>query len=227
MWPENVEETGDSLGSVPHLAPRFSPWMPGVRIADSLKSTLIGPVRVSVPSGQMVEIRQADPSHDLDAVKTLWLEYLSWGNDELQRRFGFRLQIQDAVAHDLDTVAKFQPPDGRLLLAVEDDVAVGVVCLRRMGPATAEIKRMYVRPAHRGRGLGRALLDQLIAEALGYRRIRLDSPTFMQAAHGLYRSSGFVDIDPYPKSEIPDEYKAFWVFMERALDAIILEARFT
>jgi hypothetical protein len=50
---------------------------------------------------------------------------VSWGNNELQKRFGFRLPIEEAVEHDLATIAKFQPPDGRLLLAVEDDVVVG------------------------------------------------------------------------------------------------------
>jgi len=167
----------------------------------------------------MDKVRNAHLDRDLEAVKTLWLEYLSWGNDELEKRFGFRLPIEEAVERDLATIDKFQPPDGRLLLAVKDDVPVGTACLRRMAPDTAEIKRMYVRPAHRREGLGRALLDDLIAEAegAGYERIRLDSPNFMKAAHALYRSSGFVDIEPYPESEIPDEFKAFWVFMERQL----------
>jgi ribosomal protein S18 acetylase RimI-like enzyme len=67
--------------------------------------------------------------------------------------------------------------------------------------------------------VGRALLDTLIAAARAerYARARLDSPDFMTAAHDLYRSTGFADIDPYPESEIPDEYKAHWVFMERVL----------
>ncbi|MGE5223379.1 MAG: GNAT family N-acetyltransferase, partial [Omnitrophica WOR_2 bacterium] len=61
--------------------------------------------------------------------------------------------------------------------------------------------------------------DRLVeaARAAGYRSIRLDSPDFMTAAHALYLSSGFVKIEPYPESEIPDEYKGFWVFMERIL----------
>jgi GNAT superfamily N-acetyltransferase len=63
------------------------------------------------------------------------------------------------------------------------------------------------------------LLDELIAAArtAGYGRVRLDSPDFMRAAHGLYRSEGFVEIEPYPESEIPDEYKPRWVFMDRTL----------
>ena len=167
----------------------------------------------------MAEIREADLPRDSDAIGRLWLEYLTWGNDGLESRYGFRLPVQEVVEHDLATIAKFGPPHGRLLLAFEGDVAVGTACMRRIGPETAEIKRMYVQPSHRGAGVGRSMLDQLIAAAriAGYKRIRLDSPDFMTAAHGLYRSSGFVEIGPYPESEIPDEYKPHWVFMGRDL----------
>jgi len=124
------------------------------------------------------------------------------------------------VENDLRTVAKFEPPDGRLLLAIDKDAAIGVGCLRRIGSATAEIKRMYVQPSNRRAGVGRAMLDELVASAraVGYAQIRLDSPDFMSAAHGLYRSSGFIDIAPYAESEIPDEHKCHWVFMELRLD---------
>ena len=167
----------------------------------------------------MADLRDAILPRDLESVGRLWLDYLTWGNDELESRYGFRLPVREAVDHDLATIGKFQPPDGRLLLAFEDDAAVGTACMRRIGRSTAEIKRMYVQPSHRRAGVGRAMLDQLIAAArtAGYQRIRLDSPDFMTAAHGLYGSSGFEEIGSYPESEIPDEYKSHWVFMERTL----------
>jgi GNAT superfamily N-acetyltransferase len=167
-----------------------------------------------------VEIRNADLARELQVVRTLWLEYLSWANGELETKFGFRFPIEKALEDDLTSIAKFQPPDGRLLLAVERDEAVGIACLRKMSPGTAEIKRMFVRPALRGTGLGGALLDRLVTEARasGFERIRLDSARFMETAHALYRSRGFVDIDAYPESEIPDEILSYWVFMERELD---------
>jgi GNAT superfamily N-acetyltransferase len=167
----------------------------------------------------MADLRDANLPRDLESVRRLWVDYLTWGNDELESRYAFRLPVGEAVEHDLATIAKFQPPDGRLLLAFEDEVAVGTACMRRIGADTAEIKRMYVQPSHRRAGVGRAMLDELIAAArtAGYQRIRLDSPDFMTAAHGLYRSSGFEEIGSYPQSEIPDEYKSHWVFMERRL----------
>ncbi len=78
---------------------------------------------------------------------------------------------------------------------------------------------MWVDPARRGNGAGRAMFERLVAQTLerGYARIRLDSPDFMVAAHRLYRSAGFTDIAPYPESEIPEEYKPHRVFLELAL----------
>lgn len=166
-----------------------------------------------------MEIRQARLPEEIGDIRRLWFEYLSWGNDELEARYAFRLPVEPVVEGDIATIAKFQPPDGHLLLAFEDEAAFGIACLRRIGPRTAEIKRMYVQPAHRGVGVGRSLLDRLIelAGSSGYDRIRLDSPQFMSAAHGLYRSAGFTDIEPYAESEIPDARKPHWVFMERPL----------
>jgi GNAT superfamily N-acetyltransferase len=164
-----------------------------------------------------VEIRAADLPRDRTAVERLWLEYLSWGNDEMEARHGFRLPVREAVERDLATLEKFQPPEGRLLLAFDGARACGIGCLKHIGVGTAEIKRMYVEPSIRRIGVGRAILGQLIAaaDATGYARIWLDSPDFMTAAHALYRAHGFVDIGPYSESEIPDEYKPHWVFMER------------
>jgi GNAT superfamily N-acetyltransferase len=167
----------------------------------------------------MNEIRDADLTGDLEVIRSLWLEYLSWGNDELEARHGFRLPVQEMVERDLANIVKFQRPSGCILLAFVENVAVGIACMQRIGPATAEVKRMYVHPSNRRKGLGRALLEHVIeaAGAAGYKSLRLDSPDFMTAAHALYRSSGFVDIASYPESEIPDEYKGYWVFMEKIL----------
>lgn len=167
----------------------------------------------------MIDIRAMDPARDLQSVRRLWLDYLSWGNDQIEARHGFRLPVHETVERDLANIATFMPPDGCILLAFIADQAAGIACLHRIGPRTAEVKRMYVRPSNRGIGLGRAMLERLVerARAGGYESVRLDSPDFLTAAHALYRSNGFNDIEPYPESEIPDEYKRHWVFMERSL----------
>ncbi len=168
----------------------------------------------------MPDVREAKLSGDRAAVARLWLAYLSWGNDELEARHGFRLPVEEAVEHDLAEIEKFAPPDGRLLLALDGDDVIGTAAMRRIGPETAEIKRMFVDPGRRRAGTGRAMLEALISAArdAGYSLVRLDSPDFMTAAHSLYRSEGFEDIGPYAESEIPDEFKSHWVFMEMRLD---------
>jgi GNAT superfamily N-acetyltransferase len=165
------------------------------------------------------EVRDAAIPQDLGAIERLWLAYLTWGNDEMEARHGFRLPVREAVDHDLATIESYQPPVGRILLTVEGERAFGIGCLRRIAPATAEIKRMYVEPEHRRAGAGRAILDRLVAaaDAAAYARVRLDSPDFMTAAHALYRARGFEPIEPYSESEVPEEYRSHWVFMEREL----------
>ena len=76
-----------------------------------------------------------------------------------------------------------------------------------------------MRPDFRGKGLGRALLQQMIdkAKALKYPLMRLDSSRFMTEAHGLYQAVGFKEIEPYEGSEIPEELQQHWRFFERPL----------
>ena len=104
----------------------------------------------------------------------------------------------------------YRPPKGRCWLAYDDaggagdsddaGGAVGCVALRPMSDEdVCELKRLYVRPAYRGEGIGRALTIQAIGEArsLGYRLMRLDTGTFLDASRRLYASLGFVERGPY------------------------------
>ncbi len=173
-----------------------------------------------MPDIAAIEVRDAVLPRDGEAVRRLWLDYLIWGNDEMQARYGVHPHSpREAVEADMASITKFRPPDGRLVLAFRGEQAGGVGCLRRIGDHTAEIKRMYVEPTLRRAGAGRAILEHLIAaaEVAGYTSVRLDSPKFMTAAHALYRSQGFVDIEPYAESEIPDEFKPYLVFMARSI----------
>ncbi|GAB3907091.1 hypothetical protein GCM10028803_40550 [Larkinella knui] len=157
---------------------------------------------------------------DLDAVKKLWFDYLVWGNDKMQELYGVHPHNpEDAVEQDIQQIGKFQPPYGQLILAIYEDEVCGLGSLKRINSDTGEIKRMFVDPASRRIGAGRAILNRLLVEAkkVGYKRVRLDSPKFMEAAHSLYRSFGFRDIDAYPEMEIPAEFKDYLLFMELTL----------
>jgi ribosomal protein S18 acetylase RimI-like enzyme len=101
------------------------------------------------------------------------------------------------------SIEELLQPRSRLYLAEKGPNLVGLGGLKSVSDEIAEIKRLYVRSSARGRGVGRVLLQQLLADAreLGFRVVRLESAAFMREAHGLYRSFGFEDIAPYEGRE--------------------------
>ncbi len=167
----------------------------------------------------MLRVFQAATDEHTDYVRALFWEYLQWANAMVTREFGVTFDITTMLEHDMAELAKFAPPRGRLLLAEYDTEIAGIACLRTTSEDIGEIKRMYVRPAFRRKGSGRALIDALLVEArqMGYTRVRLDSARFMHTAHRLYHSVGFQEIAAYEGSEIPLEFQAHWLFMEKAL----------
>ncbi len=109
----------------------------------------------------------------------------------------------------------YGPPSGALLLAEIEAIPAGCVAVRNLDPTTCELKRLYVRPTHRGHRLGRRLAEAALeaARALGYQRIRLDTLPEMQPAQRLYESLGFHDIPAYYGDPIQGQR-----FMEAALN---------
>jgi ribosomal protein S18 acetylase RimI-like enzyme len=108
----------------------------------------------------------------------------------------------------------YVPPRGRLLLARDGDALAGCGALRPLSQEICEMKRLYVRDAFRGRGVGRLLAETLLAEArsIGYGAMRLDTLPSMTAAIPLYRSLGFSEIAPYTVNPV-----AGALFMEKTL----------
>lgn len=161
-------------------------------------------------------IREASLARDLPSIRQLWLAHLTTSRQRLAADYDIHLPVEIAVEHDVATIAKFQAPTGRILVAVQGDTMVGTGSFRRIGADVAEIKRMYVEPAHRGAGLGRLLLNGLLqtAKDSGYRSMKLETAPFRVPALSLYRSAGFVVTEPYPETEIPRQYWDRWVFMQ-------------
>jgi GNAT superfamily N-acetyltransferase len=166
----------------------------------------------------MSTIIQATEAH-LPAVHAIFWEYLQWANGELRQHYGIQFDIATMHVRDMEAIGVFLPPVGRLLVALDSGKLVGCACLRLQHAEFAELKRMYVRPCNRRKGIGRALVEALTTEARtsGATTLRLDSARFMTEAHALYRSLGFVEIPPYAESEIPEAFRDHWIFMERAL----------
>ena len=94
---------------------------------------------------------------------------------------------------------KYAPPEGALLLTKQGDQFAGCVALRRLEDQVCEMKRLYVRPAFRGRRIGRELAIRVLEDArqIGYRIMRLDTLAWMKPAITLYEQLGFQRIDPY------------------------------
>ncbi|WP_394993935.1 GNAT family N-acetyltransferase [Emticicia sp.] len=168
-------------------------------------------------TNSIIKIRDARLPNDIDFIKKLWTDYLTWGNDKMQMLYGVHPHNPtEAVKDDIKKIDKFLPPNGRLIMAFVDEKACGIGCLKSINEEIGEIKRMYLDPSFRQIGAGRAILQALLnaAKETGYKKVRLDSPKFMEAAHTLYRSVGFKDIEPYPEMEIPQEFKDYLLFME-------------
>ena len=167
----------------------------------------------------MIDFHQVETAEDRRHVRELYGEYLAYMQEVLGREFGFELEVESYLEQDMAQLGKLLPPQGRLLLVESDGAIAGLGGLRQIGEHMGEIKRMYVRPAFRGRRLGRLLLDRLIAEArsIGYDTLRLDVGAHAPGAERIYRAAGFDNIDPYPQTEAPVEVHARWQFMELSL----------
>jgi putative acetyltransferase len=146
-----------------------------------------------------MQIFQANSQEHIEQARTLFEEYAAG--------LGISLCFQNFDQELKNLPGDYAPPDGRLLLATDEASLAGCIALRKVGPRVCEMKRLFVRPTYRGTGLGRTLVESLIDEArkLGYMKMRLDTlPGRMDKAIALYRSIGFVEIDPYYESPIED-----------------------
>jgi ribosomal protein S18 acetylase RimI-like enzyme len=147
-----------------------------------------------------VPIIQADSAERLPHIRDLFTEYADYLRDSHAE-----ICFEDFRQELATLPGAYGPPDGRLLLAVDRTDIAGCVALRKIGAGVCEMKRLYVRPAFRGRQVGRQLAQAVIDEArlIGYRCMRLDTLPAMAAALALYRSLGFVPIAPYGVHPIP------------------------
>ncbi|QJU59524.1 GNAT family N-acetyltransferase [Sphingomonas sp. AP4-R1] len=142
-------------------------------------------------------IRLAIFPDDREAVLDIWREFVASPS--------VSLDFQGNEAEFAALPGKYAPPAGRILLAEQAGAILGCVALRKVDPAICEMKRLYVRPAGRGIGLGRRLVERLIAEArdAGYAEMRLDVLAEFERARALYRALGFGPADPVTVNPLP------------------------
>ena len=156
------------------------------------------------------QIRPVRTTADLEAAVRLFDAYAS--------SLGIDLAFQGFAAELATLPGKYAAPAGELLLARDiQGEPLGCVGLRpMMSDGCCEMKRLYVSPQGRGLGLGRALIDAIIGEAvrIGYREMRLDTLPTMVEAIALYRKAGFMPIQPYYDTPL-----AGTIFLGRSLAA--------
>jgi ribosomal protein S18 acetylase RimI-like enzyme len=145
-----------------------------------------------------MRLTEAQSAADFAVARTLFQEYADGLEIDLCFQ-GFTAELEQ-----LSTM--YGPPGGSLILATDGgERPVGCGALRRLGEVACEMKRLYVRPAARGSGLGRLLAGALIgrARALGYAQMYLDTLANMQPARAVYRSLGFRETTAYYDNPLP------------------------
>jgi len=135
---------------------------------------------------------QAEAPAQIAHARELFLEYA--------QSLGFSLCFQNFDQELAGLPGDYAPPEGRLLLAKYEGQLAGCAALHKLDDSICEMKRLYLRPQFRGKGLGVALAERIIAEAhqIGYRRMRLDTvEPVMKDAVAMYHRLGFREIAPY------------------------------
>jgi putative acetyltransferase len=149
-------------------------------------------INSNYPVAKPLVFFQAESAAQIAEARALFLEYA--------RSLGFSLCFQNFENELASLPGSYAPPEGRLSLAEYEGRLAGCVALHKLEPLVCEMKRLYLRPEFRGKGLGRALADRIISEArqIGYRRMRLDTvEPVMKDAVAMYRRLGFKEIAPY------------------------------
>jgi len=178
-------------------------------------------------SATVVSLIAVETPAQTRAAEALDSEYLHWVGAIAKSEYGLSFDIDAMVRSDIHDRSKFYPPTGRFYLVEHAGAFVGIGCLKRLAPDVGEVQRMYVQPHVRGAGAGRILVERLLADAraLGYRTVRLESLRALTAAHRLYRSVGFTEIQPYAANSMGayqdtatlGTYRRSAVFMEARL----------
>ena len=105
---------------------------------------------------------QVHSEKEIQIVRELFWECLTWANDMNEQEFGLRLDIAAMLEEDIAHLGKFMPPDGCLLLIQSDGSIAGCVCFKKLSTSIGEVKRLYIRPIFRGKGSGKMLVSSLL-----------------------------------------------------------------
>ena len=159
-----------------------------------------------------LRINFAEGQSDFDIARLLFLEYAD--------TLGFSLCFQYFDEELENLPGKYALPNGCILLAWNELDCVGCVGLRPLSDTVSEMKRLYVKPAYRGTGLGRLLVVKILKFAIesNYSKIMLDTLSSMESAQGLFRSLGFAETTAYYHNPHPEVVFFEFVLNNQAVD---------
>ena len=155
----------------------------------------------------MITLIPATTPEQIETIRSLFVEYQQWLN--------FSLCFQGFDQELATLPGKYSNPNGRLYIAEHEGSIAGCIALRPIDERVCEMKRLFVREAFRGKGIGKILTEQIISDAkkIGYHVMKLDTLQRMETARSLYKKLGFAVIPAYYNNPL-DEV----VYMELLLN---------
>ena len=174
----------------------------------------------------MAEFVPFDLDVHLDEFRQMYIEWLSGQMDELKERYGVDFlsvsgrTVEEIVDARLDRYSGLKPPKGVFLILEVEGVVSGMVVLRKLSESRGLINLMYNRTEYRGRGYAKQLFQRLLEEGrkIGVTCFQLRTPVFSLAAHHIYRSAGFREVEEYPESlmpGLPPLLQPYSIYMEK------------
>jgi GNAT superfamily N-acetyltransferase len=153
------------------------------------------------------------------------VEYSTWVYDKYFTQHNIDIvsilgkPVQEFVETVIDNFTNIRSSEGITYVLEIDGKVEGMGALKKLEEGVGEIKRMYIRPEHQGKGYGKEMLNRLITKAteLGYFTLRLETADFSTTAHHVYRSAGFKEIAEYTGGETPEWLRPYCIFMEKNL----------
>jgi GNAT superfamily N-acetyltransferase len=178
----------------------------------------------------MIEFQEINSQLHKSIFIDMNLDYLTWLNENHKKHHHFDMEkvMEQSISSYVQTNFEYLiylPPVGIFYLVKHNGDFAGMGGLKKINEQEVEIKRIYVRPQFRRKGIGKVMMEKLLAKAkeFNYSTVRLASTSFMKSAHKLYKASGFKYTEPFPESEVfqinlPLEIIEDSIFMQKKLD---------
>jgi GNAT superfamily N-acetyltransferase len=174
----------------------------------------------------MVDVVFFNPDVHLDEFRQMYIEWYYSQMNPLKERYGVDFlsvsgrTVEEIVDARLDRYSGLRPPEGVFLIIEVEGAVAGMVVLRKLSECRGLINLMYNKPVYRGRGYAKQLFNRLIEEGrkIGVTCFQLRTPVFSLAAHHIYKSAGFKEVEEYPESlmpGLPQLLQPYSIYMEK------------